>query len=131
MVGRQSVHRRSHKNFIPRFDTLEARDVPSAAFWQGFAGNAQHTGLSGAASQPLEAIHWQTPVDLSPQYDFFGELLIHYGEVMITRSNTVITPVKMGPFGGFQIEALKGTAAVDPFTDSIMANSEDGKLYRW
>src|SRR5262249_43097909 len=109
MAPRLTNRPRSQNRFLPRFEILESREVPSAAFWEGFAGNAQHTALSSVPSQPLEAVRWQTPVDLAPQYDFFGELLIHYGEVMITSSNTVIIPVKVGAFDGFQIEAHRGT----------------------
>jgi hypothetical protein len=38
------------------------------AEWDGYAGDAQHTALSTVASQPLQSTHWQTPVDLAPQY---------------------------------------------------------------
>jgi hypothetical protein len=50
---------------------------------------------------------WHTPVDLNPQYSG-SELLIHYGSPLITRSNTVIVPVKTGAAGGFEVEALAG-----------------------
>ena len=67
----------------------------SAAFWEGYAGDGQHTALSAVASQPLNAIRWQTPVDLQPQYSG-SELLIHYGAPSITPANTVLVPVKTG-----------------------------------
>ena len=90
------------RTFVPALEILETRELLSAGFWSGFAGNEHHTGLSTVASQPLQAIRWQTPVDLQPQ-DFFGELLIHYGEITITQGNTVIVPVKTGAFDGFTI----------------------------
>jgi hypothetical protein len=46
-------------------------------------------------------------VDLNPQYSG-SELLIHYGSPAITRSNTVIVPVKTGATGGFEVKALVG-----------------------
>jgi hypothetical protein len=95
------------RTFVPALEILETRELLSAGFWSGFAGNEHHTGLSTVASQPLQAIRWQTPVDLQPQ-DFFGELLIHYGEITITQGNTVIVPVKTGAFDGFTITALDG-----------------------
>src|SRR5271170_5251806 len=76
--------------------------------WSDYAHDPQHSALSPVASQPLASIHWQTPVDLNPQYSG-GELLIHYGSPLITRSNTVIVPVKTGASGGFRIEAHAGT----------------------
>jgi hypothetical protein len=76
--------------------------------WSDYAHDPQHSALSPVASQPLAGIHWQTPVDLNPQYSG-GELLIHYGSPLITRSNTVIVPVKTGASGGFRIEAHTGT----------------------
>jgi hypothetical protein len=37
------------------------------AAWSTHAGNAQHTALAAVPTQPLQEIHWQTPVDLHPQ----------------------------------------------------------------
>ena len=36
--------------------------------WNTFGRDAQHTALSTTASQPLNQVHWQTPMDLQPQY---------------------------------------------------------------
>ena len=82
--------------------------------WTNFAKNAHHTAASTAASQALNGIHWQTPVDLHPPAasrqpadisNGVGELLIHYGSPLITAANTVIVPVKTGASGGFRVEA--------------------------
>jgi hypothetical protein len=75
--------------------------------WIGFAGDPQHTGISGVPSQGLDAIHWSTPVDLSPVQSG-NDLLIHYGSPVITPNNTVIVPVKTGSSGGFRVEAHDG-----------------------
>src|SRR5947209_6573062 len=80
----------------PGLEALEIRDLLSTGLWSGYGGNGQHTALSTVASQPLEAIRWQTPVDLQPQYQG-SDLLIHYGEPMVTGANTVLVPVKTGP----------------------------------
>jgi hypothetical protein len=96
------------RQFRPTLETLERRELLSGdAFWSGFAGNSQHTGISPVTSQPLDTIRWQTPVDLNPQFSF-GELLIHYGEIMITNANTVIVPVKVGATDGFRLDAHNG-----------------------
>ena len=76
--------------------------------WSDYAHDGQHSALSPVASQPLHRILWQMPVDLNPQYNG-DELLIHYGSPLVTRSNTVIVPVKTGASGGFRIEARNGT----------------------
>jgi hypothetical protein len=77
--------------------------------WGDHAHDAQHSDLSPVASQPLAHIHWQTSVDLSVPTNNTGELLIHYGSPLITRSNTVIVPVKTTSSGGFRIEAHVGS----------------------
>ena len=65
--------------------------APNArAAWLTYAGNAQHTALSSARTQPLQRIHWQTPVDLAPQYSGI-DLLIHYGSPLITAGSTTGT----------------------------------------
>jgi len=77
------------------------------AAWWGHARDAQHTALSSVPSQPLQAIHWQMPVDLQPQYS--GTLLlIHYGSPLFTEANTVLVPVKTGASDGFRLEARAG-----------------------
>jgi hypothetical protein len=73
--------------------------------WSGYAHDSQHNAAGSVASQPLNHILWQTPVDLNPQYSG-SSLHIHYGSPLITRSNTVIVPVKTGTTGGFRVEAL-------------------------
>ncbi|HLX96118.1 MAG TPA: hypothetical protein VKU37_10285, partial [Verrucomicrobiae bacterium] len=75
--------------------------------WSGYAHDPQHDAIAPVASQPLNRILWHTPVDLNPQYSG-GELLIHYGSPLITRSNTIIVPVKTGAMGGFEVDALTG-----------------------
>jgi len=76
--------------------------------WVGYGHDSQHSALSPTPSQPLNQILWQTPVDLDPQYSG-DELLIHYGSPLITRSNTVIVPVKVGATDGFRVEARGAT----------------------
>lgn len=72
--------------------------------WGMYARDIQHTALSVTPAQPLNGIHWQTPVDLDPQYSQ-GELFIHYGSPLVTPANTVIVPVKTGATDGFRVEA--------------------------
>lgn len=79
--------------------------TPAEAAWTTFAGNQQHTAVSSAAAQPLEAIHWSTPVDLAPPS---GDILVHYGSPLATAANTIITPVKTGSLGGYKVDARRG-----------------------
>src|SRR5262245_26349809 len=88
-------------------ELLEGRAILAA--WGGHAHDAQHTAISPVASQPLEEIAWQTPVDLAPQYTGGSYLLIHYGTPLVTEANTVIVPVKTGAAGGFRVEGRDGT----------------------
>ena len=75
-----------------------------AEAWSGHGHDAQHSGISTAAAQPLRRIRWHMPVDLAPQYSG-SSLLIHYGSPLVTRQNTLIVPVKTGAGDGFRIEA--------------------------
>jgi hypothetical protein len=85
--------------------------VPAAAFaatqWRTYARDPQHSARAGRAAQPLEEIHWHTPVDLDPQYSG-GELFIHYGTPLVTSGDVVVLPVKTGADGGFRVEAHDG-----------------------
>jgi hypothetical protein len=78
------------------------------AAWSMHAGNAQHTALAAVPTQPLQEIHWQMPVDLQPQYTGTN-LLIHYGSPLVTESNTVLVPVKVGVADTFRVEARRGS----------------------
>ena len=73
--------------------------------WPGHARDPQHTALSSIPVQPLNRIHWQTPVDLNPPT---GTIFIHYGSPVITPAGTVIIPVKTGP-DSFRVEAHSQT----------------------
>ena len=88
--------------------SLEALEDRCLLTWIGFAGDPQHTGISGVPSQALDTVHWTAPVDLSPQMSG-NDLLIHYGSPVVTPNNTVIFPVKTGATDGFRIEAHDGT----------------------
>jgi autotransporter-associated beta strand protein len=85
--------------------------------WEGYAGNPQHTALSAIASQPMQAVHWTTPVDLDPQFSN-GVLYTHYGSPMITSDNTVIVPVKTGAWGGFELNAYNGATGTELWTQT-------------
>jgi hypothetical protein len=85
-------------------------NLPAQSFripWSGYGHSAQHDGLSPVPSQPLNRILWQTPADLSPPTG--GELNIHYGSPLITRSNTVIVSTKIDASGSFVVKSLVGT----------------------
>jgi hypothetical protein len=71
--------------------------------WTTFGGNAQHTGVSTTAAQPLSAVRWSTPLDLAPSGN-----LIHYGSPVITPANTVIIPVRTGARDAYRLDARKG-----------------------
>ena len=106
-------HRRAKA--APRLERLETRTLLSLDGWQGYALDPQHTALSPVASAGLGLIHWQTPVDLAPQYSG-GDLLIHYGSPLVTASNTVLVPVKTGASGGFEIQSLSGATGASRWT---------------
>lgn len=109
------VDNTSHRRRLS-VEVLEDRSVPSAAFWDGYADNAQHTALSTVSSQPVAAIRWQTAVDQQPQYSG-TDLYIHYGSPSITVANTVIVPVKTGASDGFEVQAFSGSTGAAMWTE--------------
>jgi len=76
--------------------------------WFGFGRDAQHSALGAIATQDLNRIAWSAPVDLVPQYQPGGALLIHYGSPVVTSHNTVVVPVKTDAAGSFRFEARSG-----------------------
>lgn len=133
MIIPKCASRRSKPCHAPTISALVVFAFAPVAFgqapWTNFAKNSHHNAASTTASQALHGIHWQTPVDLHPQYsgrvpadrpDGAEELLIHYGTPLITAANTVIVPVKTGASGGFRVEAhaaSNGTLAWIAHTD--------------
>jgi len=99
-------------SFVPAaFGQATGSSSPLADAWTNFAKSAVHGAASAQPAQPLNAIHWQTPVDLYPEYAGAGpaganELLIHYGSPLVTAGNTVIVPVKTSTSGNFVVDAL-------------------------
>jgi hypothetical protein len=75
--------------------------------WTSYAHDSQHTDISTVASQPLQYIEWQAPVDLQPQFSG-NDILIHYGSPLVTQANTVVVPVKTGASSGFEIQGRDG-----------------------
>jgi len=76
--------------------------------WAGYGRSPQHDALADVGAQPLNAIRWQTPVDLVPQY--VGTfLLVHYGSPLATRKNTIVVPVKTGTTSGFRVDGRRGS----------------------
>lgn len=98
-------------------EPLESRSLLAAGGWTGYARDPQHTALSVYASQPLESIAWQTPVDLAPQLSG-DDLLIHYGSPLVTAENTVIVPVKTGANDGFRVEGISSATGEIKWTQS-------------
>jgi hypothetical protein len=76
--------------------------------WTGFANNAQHTAVAPTTPQPLSSIHWQVTVDHKPPCCEDGPIA-HYASPMITSTNTVVVPIRMGPTKGFRVDAYAGT----------------------
>ena len=79
--------------------------------WSDHAHDPQHSDISPVQSQPFNRVVWQTSVDLSVPTNNTNELLIHYGSPLITRSNTVIVPVRVSASATaqFRVEAHTGT----------------------
>ena len=92
-----------------RLEPLEDRVLLTATAWSSYARDAQHSAQSTVAGQALDDIHWETPVDLHPQYS--GEdLLIHYGTPIVTVNNTVIVPERNETAGGYDVKAFDGAS---------------------
>lgn len=92
--------------------------VPASAFaqaWSGYAHDPQHTATSATASQSLNSIHWQTPIDLSGAAGGSGALFVHYGSPVVTAANTVIVPVTTAA-GDYQLEAFNGATGALKYT---------------
>ena len=81
-----------------------------AQSWASYSHDSQHTCQAGAASMVPQAVRWQTPVDLEPQYSRGGDLLTHYGSPLITSTNLVLVPIKREAYGGFRLEARLGAS---------------------
>jgi hypothetical protein len=97
-----------------------AQNLPAQTIrlpWTGYAHDSQHDAIAPVQSQAINRIIWHTPVDLQPQYiGTSSNLWIHYGSPLITRSNTVIVPVKTGASQGFEVEALTGATGTTNWT---------------
>jgi hypothetical protein len=87
----------------------QAVGAPSGPAWTGFANNAQHTAVAPVTPQPLDHIHWHVKVDHHP-----GTIrsddgpASHYASPMITSTNTVIVPTRLGKRRGFEVVAYAG-----------------------
>jgi hypothetical protein len=77
--------------------------------WAGFADNAQHTAQAPATPQPLDAVHWHVRVDHHPGSGADDGPIAHYASPMITSSNTVVVPTRLGPQRGFELAAYAGS----------------------
>lgn len=86
------------------FTLLVSHSAAQTGTWLTHSHDAQHTGVSSVASQPLSTIHWKQRVDFDVPA---GEIFIHYGSPLITAANTVIVPVKTGA-DSFRVVAHSG-----------------------
>jgi len=77
--------------------------------WGGFAADAQHTAAAAAPQQPLTRVHWQAPVDRRPVTFPPDGTFAHYASPVITSTNTVIVPTRIGRKRGFELVAYDGT----------------------
>jgi hypothetical protein len=84
-----------------------AATLPLSAQWTTVGGNAQHTGLSTVASQPLTVKKWSTKLDKTRPDDSTDEIFAHFGTPIITPANTVFVPVKTA-LGSYQVEVHSG-----------------------
>jgi hypothetical protein len=88
--SKRAVRRSSHSPAIERLeDRALLSATPVSTAWNQLNGNAQHTGDTSAAAQPLDQVLWSLPLDLEP----WGAE--HYGDPIFTPNNTVIVPIKV------------------------------------
>lgn len=112
--------------FAPSLIWAQAVNIP----WSGYAHDAQHTGTSAVAAQPLNSKHWCTPVDQNPPGGSgtlvncvlgtgggTGPLYVHYGSPVVTAANTVIVPVTTAS-GAYQLQAFNGATGAPVYTAS-------------
>ncbi|MDE2126152.1 MAG: hypothetical protein KGJ62_06145 [Armatimonadetes bacterium] len=92
-----------------------SRAQVSTRTWYGYGRGPQHQAQSRVGGQALASILWQKQIDLSVTSGS-GELLIHYGSVMITHQNTVVTPIKTTSAGDFEVEGLAGATGATQWT---------------
>jgi len=92
----------NYKSFLFVVSVVIAVLSPVSALaqqWGQYGRNAQHTELVTTPVQKLNAILWQTPVDLYPPYSG-GDLFLHYGSSLISANGTVVVTVRTGSSGG-------------------------------
>jgi hypothetical protein len=87
--------------------------------WSGYGHDAQHTGVSPVASQPLNKVHWSTSIDTVLQGQP-GPLYIHYGTPVITTGNTVLVPQRTSTNNTYQINAFVGTTGSNGNAGSLL-----------
>jgi hypothetical protein len=85
--------------------TLGAQSLTTP--WSGYGHDPQHSGVSANAAQPMNRIHWCTPVDTVLK-DTSGPLYIHYGSAVVTAANTVLVPQRINANNTYQINAFSG-----------------------
>ncbi|HEY3781842.1 MAG TPA: hypothetical protein VGL56_12215 [Fimbriimonadaceae bacterium] len=67
-------------------------------FWSQYGKDAQHSGMSTSGVQNVNAVLWQTPVDLFPVGSTNGGVVLaHYGSTLVTQAGTVVVDVRTGP----------------------------------
>ncbi|HEV3384958.1 MAG TPA: Ig-like domain repeat protein, partial [Gemmata sp.] len=105
-------------------ESLEDRLAPSAGLtsWNEFNGNAQHTGISTVAAQPMDQILWQTSLDQQGTYFW------HTGEPVFTPNDTVIVPIITSTGDTFELEAFNGATGALLWTS---ASSYIQPSYSW
>ena len=82
--------------------------------WSGYGHDPQHTANSATSAQPLNNIHWSTPVDVN-NVGTSGPIYVHYGAPLITAANTVIVPQTQSS-GGYEMRAYNGSTGALVYT---------------